>query len=164
MGHHFTTREVALVNTCWQWACSTHLPPYGTMTKDELEQLLVVDRSQCIERRPWSLGLKTMMTTSKPFLFSRKGEAVPAEHFLALGFPKHLDFCSRLGHTKLRELAGDCMSMPCVTQIILVFLFWALFEKNEGGPRARDGMLSECLGATGEAPHKHTQVGGGALG
>eukprot|EP00929_Paragymnodinium_shiwhaense_P016317 TRINITY_DN12459_c0_g1_i5.p3 TRINITY_DN12459_c0_g1~~TRINITY_DN12459_c0_g1_i5.p3 ORF type:complete len:149 (-),score=26.73 TRINITY_DN12459_c0_g1_i5:738-1184(-) len=122
MGHHFTTREVALVNTCWQWACSTHLPPYGTMTKDELEQLLVVDRSQCIERRPWSLGLKTMMTTSKPFLFSRKGEAVPAEHFLALGFPKHLDFCSRLGHTKLRELAGDCMSMPCVTQIILAMM------------------------------------------
>ena len=89
---------------------------HGSSQPEEVEDL-IVDMSQDIKRRPWSVGYCRSLTTSSDLYTAKRGRVViPLEHFRLLGFPPisltHLSFA------KQRDLSGEAMS-PVQMGIVL---------------------------------------------
>ena len=79
---------------------------------------IVLDVSQDMSRRPWSVGqVPTMTRTSEFFLYHQSRLATGGEHLRLLGFnSESLDF-GRLSPGQLKDLAGDGMGVPCVSVV-----------------------------------------------
>ena len=88
---------------------------------------LFIDVSQSASRRPWSRGLRSMVSSSSFYSYESDRQLVGAEHLLLLGWTESIvgRFPSTLTQARLKCLAGEAMSLPCVA-LVLVSVLTAL--------------------------------------
>ena len=82
---------------------------------------LHLDLSQSLLRKPWSCNVRSMVASSQFFSFARKRVLVPQEHLFLLGWHGPLKL-NHLGSSRLRNLAGEGMGVPCVSFMSLCML------------------------------------------
>ena len=80
----------------------------------------IVDISQDGSRRPYSQMCRSITTSSHLFLFAVGRCLTPTEHLNIQGFPKLS--LKGLGDPAVKDLAGESMSPPCITLVILAAL------------------------------------------
>ena len=86
---------------------------------DEPMPDLIVDVSQDVGRRPWTVDACRSLTTSSELLsVARRRVVVPREHFLLLGFPQ-VDL-QGLSWACQRDLAGEAMSPAAVGFVLAI--------------------------------------------
>ena len=81
-----------------------------------LEQV-IVDVSQDASRKPWSVGCRSLTTSSTLFSFSRGRIIRPREHQRIMGFP--LMSLPNFPEGVWRDLCGEAMAVPSVTLVTL---------------------------------------------
>eukprot|EP00971_Amphidinium_carterae_P096129 1902085-Amphidinium_carterae.8 len=90
-----------------------------------------VDLSQAVARKPWSHGLRSLVSRSTVYSFEQDRILLSLEHCLSLGFPSSLSYESVSGG-QLKGLAGESMGMPCVVMAVLTVLQkTSLYEAQE---------------------------------
>jgi hypothetical protein len=105
------------------------------MKASELLEVLLCDISQDVARNPWTTSgvMSTFTTTCELYSFKLDRLLVESEKFAVLGFPRSVALGFDGATTgALRDLAGDCMSVPSVTTVayalVLALRYGALWE------------------------------------
>eukprot|EP00971_Amphidinium_carterae_P353021 6492799-Amphidinium_carterae.5 len=81
---------------------------------------VVLDVSQDISRRAWCIGaVPTITRSSDYFLFDERRFCLGCEHMRLLGFDLSRLDMTGLTDPQARDLAGDSMSLPCCTSVVL---------------------------------------------
>ena len=114
-----TPRVTNLVNTAVQ----------AVMQKSEAKSVsgvdLMIDISQDVGRRPWTLdSVRSLTTSSELVSVLRRRQVLPSEHFRLLGFPP-TPTISLAGNEKSsvqQDLAGEAMSPACIALVLAVAL------------------------------------------
>jgi len=77
---------------------------------------LVVDVSQSVHRRPWSLGrLHTVTTSTKAYSFGLERVLAPEELLVIYGWPRGMaEATHTIGRTDMRKMVGETMALPTV--------------------------------------------------
>ena len=92
-------------------AFSIHRAKNPKASTKELVDGLMVDISQAVQRKPWSVGARTVTTRTHFYVFSEDCSLAGASHMKLMGWPT-----SRLGQQftdhELRVLAGESYSLP----------------------------------------------------
>ena len=87
--------------------------PLATIIKD-----LWVNPSQSVKRRPWSMnGPPTVVTSSAVYSFHSDCTLSGDAHLRALGFPSGTSNVGEFSEAQLRDLAGECYSVPSITSL-----------------------------------------------
>ena len=91
---------------------------------DEINARLFVDVSQSASRKPWSSDAVLRTLTGSSRIFSpRYGRVLlPHEHLAVLGFPRVIEATESLTASEVRDLAGDAMSVPSITMIVIALM------------------------------------------
>ena len=112
-------RELQLIDLCW----SFNVKKCNDVEEiAALEKELVCDISQSLNRMPWSRAcVRSMISASRFFKFSRNRVLHPHEHFALLGFTEVSSACG-LSNTDLYDLASQAMSQPVTTLLGVVLL------------------------------------------
>lgn len=84
---------------------------------ERIQKHLVVDVSQAVDRRPWSMSFSTLTTNSECYVYHLDRTLLESEKFYLLGFPKWTLNPVCLSQNALRDLAGECMGVPDVTAV-----------------------------------------------
>ena len=82
---------------------------------------LIVDVSQDVGRRPWTLDSVRSITTSSDLVsISRQRSILPQEHYRLLGYPD-VDLEGQSLHSQ-RDLSGEAMAPPSISFVLAVAL------------------------------------------
>ena len=87
---------------------------------DDLESVrkaLIVDYSQDVGRKPWSMTIGTFTTSSCIYSYGKDAKIREQEKFFMCGFDQSTDF-GDIAESALRDLVGDCMALPCVGAVV----------------------------------------------
>jgi hypothetical protein len=102
-------REVDVLDVAWM-AMKKKFPE--TIDR-HLVRGLYADVSQCVSRTPWHYDLRCFVTTSIVYSFEFDRVLVPSEHLRLQGYPPVN--ISGLTPNQVRDLAGECFSLPACT-------------------------------------------------
>ena len=114
---------LALLDTCSEAGLRT-------ASEDVLVADLYCDASQDVSRKAWgflSQGLGTNTTSAEIYIYSRQGFMAPVEKLFILGFRRDVRVSSLLD-SHVKDLAGECMALPCVAQVLLSACLTLPFE------------------------------------
>eukprot|EP00971_Amphidinium_carterae_P269387 5344227-Amphidinium_carterae.3 len=104
-----TPRYIDAIDVCW-----------AINSKHPDASQLVLDVSQDLERRPWSMEvIPTLTKSSDVFAFAVGRTLAPEEHLRALGFDLSKLQLAGLSAGQICDLAGDSMSVGCVAVVQL---------------------------------------------
>eukprot|EP00971_Amphidinium_carterae_P006078 119700-Amphidinium_carterae.1 len=81
---------------------------------------LILDLSQNAHRSPWSIGVRSITTSSDLFSFDLGRTLTGSEHFKLLGFPDVQ--LGKLSQRQMKHLVGEAMSPPAVGSVLLALL------------------------------------------
>jgi len=87
--------------------------------KDDRDFL--VDTSQNPSRKPWTRKVPSLKQNTDLYSFKLRRRIVPVEHLRIMGYGD-VDVHD-LKHEEIRSLAGECMSVPCVSLILLAICY-----------------------------------------
>lgn len=73
--------------------------------------------SRSVARKPWGTTIRALTTSTQLFDFQRDQVMSGLEHFVLQGFPRDIDL-SHMSEAKVREMAGQAMSLPCLATIL----------------------------------------------
>ena len=87
---------------------------------------LILDLSQNVNRMPWSLGIRSVTTSSCLFSFALGRVLKAEEHWAALGFPA---MAGQLSERAQKHLVGEAMAPPVIGALAYTLLhslngFW----------------------------------------
>jgi hypothetical protein len=124
-------RVMDLLDICYV----TNTQGKGIMKGSEVLEVLLCDISQDVGRTPWTTSgvMSTFTTTCELYSFQLDRLLVESEKFAVLGFPRSVALGFDGATTSaLRDIAGDCMSVPSVTTVayalVLAVKYGALWE------------------------------------
>lgn len=86
--------------------------------RKRIKQRLMVDISQGISRRPWSMNTCTFTTSAELYSFDLDRLITEKEKFIMLGFPRSTTCFDGVSVSALRDLCGDAMAIPSVTMVM----------------------------------------------
>ena len=106
----------------WQkqeWQQLKHVSPAATLTDVQVHKCpLLLDVSQSADRKPFAVDkMRAMCSSSTFYYFPQDRCLLPKEHLFLAGWPSEAGAVSveGLSPTQIRDLAGESMSLPCVT-------------------------------------------------
>lgn len=91
----------------------------------EVQQILVCDISQGVERSPWHTMVPTFTTSGEYYMFGPDRLIEEPEKLSALGFDKvNLE---GLSTSEVKDLAGEAMALPSIGSILIAVIMAADF-------------------------------------
>jgi hypothetical protein len=88
------------------------------LRKQTMKDGFFVDVSQCVSRKKWGSGVKTLCTGTMLYDLGNARVCTSNQHLALQGLPSELSFAG-ISESKKRELAGEAMFLPSMATVLL---------------------------------------------